>query len=100
VNQALSGTNEPLRRLKAPARSQGLGQQPLGKTFGGRISRGLIPWTTQFPPAGLEVAPQAVESCVERVSRLYERGVDLSHIGAYVRRWQRWASSGLRDTGE
>jgi hypothetical protein len=32
--------------------------------------------------------------------RLYERGVDLSHIGAYVRRWQRWARSGLRAMGE
>ena len=37
---------------------------------------------------------------MERVSRLYERGVDLIHIGAYVRRWQRWAKSGLRAMGE
>ena len=37
---------------------------------------------------------------MERVSRLYERGVDLIHIGAYVRRWQRWARSGLRVLGE
>ena len=32
--------------------------------------------------------------------RLYEQGVDLIHIGAYVRRWHRWAKSGLRDSGE
>ena len=53
-----------------------------------------------FTPAGLEVAPHAVESCVERVSRLYERGVDLVRTGAYVRRWQRWARGGLRALGE
>ncbi len=53
-----------------------------------------------FTPAGLEVAPQTVERYVKRVSRLYEQGVDLIHIGAYVRRWHRWAKSGLRDGGE
>ena len=73
---------------------------PSARPSVGGSAGGLIPWATQFPQAGLEVAPQAVESCVERVSRLYERGVDLSHIGAYVRRWQRWASSGLRALGE
>ena len=26
--------------------------------------------------------------------------MDLSHIGAYVRRWQRWARVGLRAMGE
>ena len=75
-------------------------QQHPDKTFIGRISRGFDFLGYAFTPAGLEVAPQAVESCVERVSRLYERGVDLSHIGACVRRWQRWASSGLRAIGE
>ncbi len=53
-----------------------------------------------FTPAGLEVAPPAAERCVERVSRLYERGVDLIRIGAYVRCWQRWAKSGLGSLGE
>ena len=52
-----------------------------------------------IPTCGVEVAPQAVEHCVERVSRLYERGVDPIHIGAYVRRWLRWARSGLRTLG-
>jgi hypothetical protein len=36
---------------------------------------------------------------VERVSQLDEPGVDLIHIGAYVRRWLRWARSGLRAMG-
>ncbi len=68
-------------------------------TFIGRISRGFDFLGYVFTPTGLEVAPQAVERCVKRVSRLYERGVDLIHIEAYVRRWQRWARSGLRAMG-
>jgi hypothetical protein len=45
----------------------------------------------------LEVAPPAIERCVERVSRLYWQGVDL--IGAYIRRWLQWARGGLRALG-
>ena len=41
-----------------------------------------------------------MERCVERVSQLYEQGVDLVRIGTYVRRWLRWARSGLRPLGE
>jgi len=70
------------------------------KTFIGRISRGFDFLGYAFTPAGLEVAPQTVERCVKRVSRLYEQGVDPIHIGSYVRRWHRWAISGLRDSGE
>lgn len=89
---AIRLVNETLAELK-------LQQHPY-KTFIGRISRGFDFLGYQFTPAGLEVAPRAVEHCVERVSRLYERGVDLIHIGAYVRCWQRWAKSGLGKTGE
>ena len=32
---------------------------------------------------------------VERLTRLYEQGVPPERIGSYVRRWQRWAVSGL-----
>jgi len=55
----------------------------------GRVSRGFDFLGYTFTPAGLDVAPQTVERCVERVSRLYEQDVDLLHIGAYVRRWLR-----------
>ena len=74
-------------------------EQHPDKTFIGRISRGFDFLGYAFTPAGLEVAPPAVERCVERVSRLYERGVELIHIGAYVRRWLRWAKSGLGSQG-
>jgi len=91
LRAAIRLVNETLAELK-------LRQHP-DKTFIGRVSRGFDFLRYLFTPAGLEVAPRAVEHCVERVSRLYERGVDLSHIGAYVRRWQQWARSGLRTIG-
>ena len=75
-------------------------EQHPDKTFIGRISRGFAFLGYAFQPAGLEVAPPTIKRCVERVSRLYEQGVDLVHIGTYVRRWLRWARSGLRALGE
>jgi len=75
-------------------------EQHPDKTFIGRISRGFDFLGYAFTPAGLDVAPPAIERCVERVSRLYERCVDLVRIGAYLRRWLRWARSGLRAPGE
>ena len=92
LRAAIRLVNETLAELKV--------QQHPDKTFIGRVSRGFDFLGYLFTPAGLEVTPRAVERCVERVSRLYERGVDLIHIGAYVRRWQRWARSGLRVLGE
>ncbi len=84
--------NETLAELKL--------QQHPDKTFIGRVSRGFDFLGYLFTPAGLEVAPSAVERCVERVSRLYERGADLVRIGAYVRCWHHWERSGLREMGE
>jgi len=75
-------------------------EQHPDKTLIGRISRGFDFLGYGFTPAGLDAAPQTIEKCVERVSQLYEQGADMIHIGAYVRRWQRWARSGLRDSGE
>jgi hypothetical protein len=74
-------------------------QQKPDKTFIGRICRGFDFLGYALTPAGLQVSPQAVERCAERVSQLYEQGVDLIHIGAYVRRWLRWTRSGLRAMG-
>jgi len=92
LRAAFRVVNQTLAELKL--------QQHPDKTFIGRVSRGFDFLGYQFTPAGLEVAPRAVEHCVERVSRLYEQGVDLIHIGTYVRRWLRWARSGLRAMGE
>ncbi len=72
-------------------------EQHPDKTFIGRISRGFDFLCYVFSPTGLEVAPRAVENCVERVFQLYERGAGLVRIGAYVRCWKRWARSGLGD---
>jgi len=47
-------------------------QQHPDKTFIGRVSRGFDFLGYRFTPTGLEVAPRAVASCVERVARLYE----------------------------
>jgi RNA-directed DNA polymerase len=79
--------NETLAELKV--------EQHPDKTFIGRISRGFDFLGYVFSPTGLEVAPRAVEHCVERVAQLYERGADLVRIGAYVQCWKRWARSGL-----
>ena len=69
------------------------------KTFIGRVSRGFDFLGYAFKPAGLDAAPPTIERCAQRVSRLYEQGVDLVHIGTYVRRWLRWTRSGLGALG-
>ncbi len=69
------------------------------KTFIGRISRGFDFLGYAFTPTRLEASRSAVERCVDRVSRLYERDVDLVRIGAYVRRCLRWSRSGLGALG-
>jgi hypothetical protein len=74
-------------------------EQHPDKTFIGRISRCFDFLGYAFTPARLEVAPPTIERCAQRVSQLYEQDVDLVHIGTSVRRWLRWARSGLRALG-
>jgi hypothetical protein len=74
-------------------------EQHPDKTFIGRISRGFDFLGYAFKPAGLDAAPPTIERCAQRVSQLYEQGVDLIRIGTYVQRWLRWAGSGLRALG-
>jgi hypothetical protein len=62
LRAAIRLVNETLAELKL--------QQRRDKTFIGRISRGFDLLGYLFTPAGLEVAPRALERCVERVSRL------------------------------
>ena len=70
------------------------------KTFVGRISRGFDFLGYRFSPAGLTIAPQAIQRFVERATRLYEQGADQDRIGthalcAYARRWWRSARAGV-----
>jgi RNA-directed DNA polymerase len=74
-------------------------EQHPDKTFIGRVSRRFDFLGYAFKPSGLEAAPPTIERCAQRVSQLYEKGVDLIRIGTYVRRWLRWARSGLRALG-
>ncbi len=53
-------------------------------------------------PRGLTVAKQTWERFAERAARLQERErtgrAAPGSLGAYVRRWQRWAEAGMRPT--
>jgi RNA-directed DNA polymerase len=91
LREAIRLVNQTLSELK-------LCQHP-DKTFIGRISRGFDFLGYAFAPARLEAAPQAIERCVERVSRLYKRGLDLIHVGAYIRRWLQWVCASLQASG-
>ena len=71
-------------------------EQHPDKTFIGRISRGFDFLGYAFTPAGLDAAPPTVNGASNECPSFYEQGVDLIHIGNYVRRWLRWARSGLR----
>jgi len=92
LRAAIRLVNQTLAELKV--------EQHPDKTSIGWISRGFDFLGYLFTPAGLDVAPRAVDRCVERASQLYERGADLVRIEAYVLCGQRWAKSGLRGSGE
>jgi len=77
LRAAIRLVNETLAELKL--------QQHPDKTFIGRVSRGFDFLGYLFTPAGLEVAPRAVERCVERVSRLY---------GFFMSGVRTWSASG------
>src|SRR6516165_6734015 len=91
LREAIRQVNQTLAELHV--------EQHPDKTFIGRISRGFDFLGYAFTPAGLDAAPPTIERCAQRVSQLYEQGVDLLHIGTYLRRWLRWARSGLRAIG-
>ncbi len=66
LRAAVRIVNETLAELKV--------EQHPDKTFIGRIERGFDFPGSVMKPAGLEMAPRAIEHCVERVSRLDEQG--------------------------
>ena len=88
LRAAIRLVNQALAALKV--------QQHPDKTFVGRVSRGFDFLGYTFSTVGLTgIARKTVAGCVDRMSQLYERGADAIRIGQYVRRWLRWASSGL-----
>jgi RNA-directed DNA polymerase len=81
--------NETLAELKV--------EQHPDKTFVGRVSRGFEFLGYAITTPGIVgVAKKTLERFVERVTRLYEQGVDSIRIADYVRRWRVWVVSGLR----
>jgi len=63
-------------------------EQHPDKTFVGRISRGFDFLGYRFSPEGIVgVAYASVQSCVQRIDRLYEQGADAIRIGEYLRWW-------------
>jgi RNA-directed DNA polymerase len=64
-----------------------------------RIERGFDFLGYHFGPAGLTVAAKTIANFIEKASQLYEqkRGAVLAAtaLEMYVRRWVRWARSGL-----
>jgi hypothetical protein len=69
------------------------------KTFVGPIEQGFDFLGYHFGPAGLAVAKQTITNFMEKASRLYEQerraASAASPLGMYVRRWLRWARSGM-----
>ncbi|WP_297292252.1 hypothetical protein, partial [Oceanicoccus sp.] len=49
-------------------------------------------------PGVLRVSRGTFARFAERISQLYELGVDYLRIGEYVMRWFKWAKSGIRGT--
>ena len=74
-------------------------EKHLDKTFIGRIERGFDFLGYQIRPGQLSVAERTIEQFVDRAIRLYEQEpgepVGATRLGVYVRRWVRWARSGL-----
>ena len=65
------------------------------KTFIGRIARGFDFLGYWFSPSGVGVAKKSVDRMLDKVSRLYEQGVDENRIEAYLEGWRLWVALGL-----
>ena len=68
------------------------------KTDMGRIEKGFDFLGYHFSPQGLSLADKTVENFIEKARRIHEQGSETSHkeeLSKYVKRWRRWAHSGL-----
>jgi RNA-directed DNA polymerase len=94
LRRAVRMVNETLRELRVEPHPD--------KTFIGRIERGftfLGYWITKQGVTG--IARSVWEAFRGRVARLYEQDAPQEEIrrriGQYVRRWERWLLSGVRE---
>jgi hypothetical protein len=91
LRRAVKLVNETLAEL-------GLAKHP-DKTFIGRAAKGFDFLGYRLSPQGLTVAKQTRERFVARAARLQERErsgrAPPGALGAYTRRWQRWATAGI-----
>ena len=53
-------------------------------TIGGRIAKGFDFLGYSFEPKGLSIAPKTLANFLERMTQLYEQGVDHRRTGQYV----------------
>tara|TARA_B100001123_G_scaffold20535_1_gene22740 strand:- start:15 stop:1070 length:1056 start_codon:yes stop_codon:yes gene_type:complete len=65
------------------------------KTFIGRVAQGFDFLGYHFGCRGLFLAKQSFQRAQEKARRLYEQGGPRSRLDAYLKRWKRWATSGL-----
>ena len=92
LRRAIVTVNQTLRELRV--------EQLPDKTFIGRVAWGFTFPGYRITEKGVTgVAPSAWERFQERVVRLYEQDAppqeNRRRIGQYVRRWKRWAVSGV-----
>ena len=92
LRKAVRIVNQVLNRLK-------VWQHP-DKTFIGRVACGFDFLGYHFRPDGLSVAEKTRQNFVSRLKQLYEQHAIPTRIDGYVRRWQRWVTSGLRQWAE
>ncbi len=88
LRKAVRIVNETLAELRV--------EQHPDKTFIGRIEKGFDFLGYEITSTGIEgIAQRTLNSFAKRVTRLYEQGASAGRIGDYVRRWCKWALSGL-----
>ncbi len=87
LRRAIRAVNQEMAALRVV-------QHP-DKTFIGRIGRGFDFLGYWFDANGLGVAAKTIDRMREKVSRLYEQGVDDVGVGTYVGRWVQWVRSGI-----
>lgn len=87
LRRAIRAVNEEMAALRVV-------QHP-DKTFISRIGRGFDVLGYWFDANGLSIAAKTIDRMWEKVSRLYEQGVDDVGVGTYMRRWVRWVGSGV-----